>query len=280
MLLPPLLAGHTPSRPPQSSIRNRRIGPARTGAVTAVPGTVEGMLSLSSGARSAASRAAAGYEAARWAPHNVAGALIGWRSDRAAARCAADPRWVAIEERRQRPDGLITFLSDDLTWDDHRVQAELEDALAPRPAWLPLAYAVRHRPLRRARYALRDIAQRARRGWSDSDVYSLGDHLTAQLADQLTALAATAHGWPAGDRYPAPEDWTAALRSAAAGLRGWADREQAPEVDAHLATLSGPATEETRDAARDAEDADARVRLAGAQDALRWVADNLPHLWD
>jgi hypothetical protein len=113
------------------------------------------------------------------------------------------------------------------------------------------------RPVRNLAGTLAAGYQRATRGWADADTWSLHVYLCSALGGALEHLAGNTHGWPGTPDYSAFEDWTAALHTAAAGLTGRAVRDHDPA-----------------DQAADA------AALAGAQDALRWVADNLPDLWD
>ena len=102
--------------------------------------------------------------------------------------------------------------------------------------------------------------------------------MCATLAGQLNHLAESAVGWPGAPDYPDYNDWTDALRTAAAGLNGWATHEDSPGVKTTLAAVERTVEEDR--AAAEAEAREDDLLLARAQDGLRWVADNLSDLWD
>lgn len=88
--------------------------------------------------------------------------------------------------------------------------------------------------------------QRMTRGWDDRAVWDVDRHLAEHVADLLEALALTTSGWPNTEEFPEPTDWICALRVNAAKLRR----------------------------SKDHGDDEA------GQEAMRWVADHLPHLGD
>jgi hypothetical protein len=127
---------------------------------------------------------------------------------------------------------------------------------------------------------LRARAQRAHRGWADIDTWSLDTTLCRTLAGQLTHLADTTHGWPGREPYPTPEDWDTALRTAAAGLNGWAGADsRGTEFDTVYETTGGQDSLLLRQAIA-ADMAVEEELLAQAQVALHWVADNLALITD
>ena len=79
-------------------------------------------------------------------------------------------------------------------------------------------------------------------------MWNLGSALCRSLGGQLLHLAATTHGWPAGEEFPTDEDWARTHRVHGQALLAY-----------------------------DAGDAD---RAAAARAALHWVADHLGQLWD
>ena len=85
------------------------------------------------------------------------------------------------------------------------------------------------------------------------DCISLDTSLAAWLGARLTFLAEHAHGYPA-DRTP--EEWAAQLRENGARLNAYVDHHSCETTDA-----------------------EERV-IAEGQVAMRWVAENLPTLWD
>jgi len=201
------------------------------------------------------------YDAAPFAAHRVADRVMGWQFARADRRCAADPEWAAIEARRHDGSGRVILFSDErgLGPDEFDRQREIRDRVAPDPWWMPAARAVRGRPVRRARRTVLALVQRARRGWADQDTWSLDGYLCRSTAGALRHLADHAHGWPGTDTYPQPEVWQSALHKAAAAMDAWERHETAVGED---------------------EQAEEERVYAEAQDAFRWVADNLGHLWD
>lgn len=114
---------------------------------------------------------------------------------------------------------------------------------------------------RHARWA----TQRLRHGYDDRDIWDLGARLAHHTANLLDRLADTAWGWPGEHNgYPDETDWQEALTSNARKLRAWSE---------HGNLFDGPDSLEDRLERRPQEQRD-------AQDAFRWVADNLPNLWD
>lgn len=109
-------------------------------------------------------------------------------------------------------------------------------------------------PISSARCSVRLGRQRLFRGWDDSAVWSLDDHLSKTLGAQLVKMADVAHGWP-GDEWGTFEEWTGALREHGEALLTY----QRLNYDLH------------------GDDWDAIYEPA--RDALRWVADNFGSLW-
>jgi len=230
----------------------------------------------------AGTRVLAVYDDSPLAAHALAERARDGHHRRAERAAMADPEYAAIEARRHdsgRPGSSI-FLSKEhnLGWDEYATQAATRRRLTPTPAWWALASFVAGRPVRRLAGPVRATTQRAGRGWADRDTWGLDGYLCTTLAGALNHMAEVAHGWPGNDAYPEFEDWTAALRKAAAGLNGWANHDDSPAADAAAAAFEVGDAEFT--VASDANSADDTTRLAAAQDALHWVADNLPHLWD
>jgi hypothetical protein len=195
----------------------------------------------------------------------------------------ADPEYAAIQahstEGSSGPESLSnTSVGHNLSWADFETQLRISSQLTPSPLWWPLASYVADRPVRRLARRAQAAYQRATRGSADCDHWDLGVTLCATLAGQLNHLADSAWGWPGPPDYAEPNDWTDALRTAAAGLNGWATHWDSPGAETTLAAVE--LTVEADRAAAEAEAREDEVLLAGAQDALRWVADNLRDLWD
>lgn len=94
-------------------------------------------------------------------------------------------------------------------------------------------------------HASRPRWQRATRGWADQDWWTLDSHLCLHLGTLLTEQAHHAKSFPDDLTY---EEWTAQLGAAGAAMLAF--------------------------------DPDDARRVAAAQNALRWTADNLTRLWD
>lgn len=113
---------------------------------------------------------------------------------------------------------------------------------------LGLCRRTRHRAVE-APQQIRWGYQRVVRGWDDRATWSLDTHLGRTLGAQLTALA-DGHGCP--DGYGQVR-WEADLKRHGQALLGYGE---------------------------DKFDIDDTPLYGSAQDALRWVADNLGSLWD
>jgi len=230
----------------------------------------------------AGTHALAAYDASPLATHALAERARDGHLRRAEEAAMADPEYAAIDARRHDSDrpGSSIFLSKEhnLGWDEYRTQSATRRRLTPTPAWWALASFVAGRPVRTLAGRVRARSQRGRRGWADRDTWGLDGYLCTTLAGALNHMAETSHGWPGGTAYPEFEDWTAALRKAATALSGWANHDDSPAANAaDDAFERGDAEFTAATAAHTVEDT---TRLVAAQDALHWVADNLPNLWD
>lgn len=123
----------------------------------------------------------------------------------------------------------------------------LEDLPAPSLLTKVRAKAEGLKPAR-PRLSVETAISRVRHGWAPPDTWSLDGHLCRTLGAMLDHLAEHTHDWPQGHDFPEFADWQGALRSKAAALRAY--------------------------------EADDEPTIAPAQDALHWVANNLPALWD
>lgn len=157
---------------------------------------------------------------------------------------------------------------EDVSLDGWMLLMELEDKHRPHPWWEEPVRVLRNDPARHLCNEIRWAGQRLVHGWDERAVWNLDLHLARQLSEQLLFLAEQGNGWPAMDEYPTAKDWQAALRLNANRLAAYASRfsrvEQAYRfgaTDEQVAALEESLTE-------------------GAQEALRWVADRLPALWD
>jgi len=188
-------------------------------------------------------------------------------------------RRTAIAMRDERLVHLERSSGGHLSLDDwHALQSAL-DSVPTRP-WIPLCAWIARGPQHRAATAVRHGAQRMRRGWDDTAMWSLDEHLCATLAQQLDALAESTDGWP-DSVFDTFLEWQQALRDAACALAGYKARTSGPAFLHWDAVLADPAaSSEDRHDAMEAALAEERAATAAAQGALRWVADMLPHLWN
>ena len=151
------------------------------------------------------------------------------------------------EQISSSPKGTVTL--------DEIMERLEHESLLTKLRYMPIRiinkYGVRH-----WRYLPKWWYQRIRLGVSDRDLWSLDSWLAGTLGHALLELSVVAHGWPAGDDYPAFQDWQAALYKAGNALILYED-------------MNGDWYTERYEEIRE----DARV-------ALYWVADNLGRLWD
>lgn len=205
-----------------------------------------------------------------------------------AARTAAasrDSRWSQIEARRNVDGGKLLMSHDaGLGTSEWAEQEHIARQMLPDPAWLPVAAAVSRMSASRTLNEARRRVQLAVRGWADQDTWALETVLCERLAAQLDHLSQHVQGWPSNERHPTFEGWQADLAAAAAGLRGWVERDD-DETSVRLGDMvmvygvDAP-SEEQWSAAIAAETAAHLARLEAARESLRWVADNLENLWD
>lgn len=138
------------------------------------------------------------------------------------------------------PEQFTTGSLDELL---HHLDSLPEPSLLTRLRWK-----AEHLKPARVRLFVDTAIARARHGWAPRDTWSLDGHLCRTLGAMLNHLAEHTHGWPQGPDFPEFTDWQSALRTQAAALRTY--------------------------------EADDEPTIVPAQDALRWVAENLPALWD
>ena len=227
---------------------------------------------------------ASAFDDASFSPRTLAGRAADRFFDRRRARAAADPTWAAIEARRHGDGPGIRMLDADLTIADWHTQRHIERQLTPDPWWLAPVLVLSR--LHRAHLAGRcqALAERARRGWSQQDLWSLDTVLCARLGAQLAALADVGCGWPDADEFPTADSWKQALRTQAHALLryGRGAPEAAAATDAWYALAAGADSPEREEEAAAAlahlADVDEDVADA-ARAALHWVADHLGMLW-
>lgn len=149
----------------------------------------------------------------------------------------------------------------------------------PVKAWRELVY-----------WQIKNAGQLARRGWADSDTWSLDNALCRRLGAQLLHLADVTHGWP-DDEYETFDEWRVALRENGRALINYVERPGYNDLlakwhELRFGTgmvgpkqLNAPSTPEQAAALKALEDIEQRYS-DNATKALHWVADNLGHLWD
>lgn len=163
--------------------------------------------------------------------------------------------------------------------------------------YVKLRYAIKH-PIKEYRqhiyWPAKNMWQLARRGWANTDTWSLDSVLCERLGAQLKHLADVDHGWPS-QLYGEASEWEAALRANGDKLLNYVKRPGCDELlhvwhelkfgdteddlDAHLTKLNSKDTPEQAEAWKKLHDLEDHL-YAEAQAAMHWVADHLGHLWD
>lgn len=194
------------------------------------------------------------YDRSPFSPAGLAEMVSRRLHERRRALAAGDAEWVAIEDRKE-PDGSVV-LSADLTFDDLKRQRAIEERLLPTPVLDGWLQRLRRVSATTAVTRVETAWARARRGWAPADTWSMDVHLCDIVAGMLLHLADNAHGWPGSPEFETPQEWDTALRSTAVALGAYADAHDT------------------------GDDADDETVLAEAKQAMHWVAENLPSLWD
>lgn len=88
---------------------------------------------------------------------------------------------------------------------------------------------VYEKPLRNWRRILKHRRQRARRGFSDYDVWNLDGYLAQMIADTVAHLRAHGHGYPGNLSNEA--EWDAILKRIEVPLRSWAEHKHDMDPD-------------------------------------------------
>jgi hypothetical protein len=187
-------------------------------------------------------------------------------------------RYAQIEALRHRNDGLVTLFDDQLDTTHWLQQAEVLNGV-PRAPFMPVVDFLARRPVATRARNMRRAAQRARRGWDDTALWSLDTHICSMLSQQLRALAGISTGWP-DQLVESHAEWTTALVQHADALGAYAQRESSPAHDRWYAALTAGSSDEECDALLAEAVTYEQRAVADAQSSLRWVADVLPHLWD
>lgn len=174
--------------------------------------------------------------------------------------------YADIEARRHvEGEESIVLISDEhgLTFDDWERQMEIRDELTSEPQIVKLWRFLYNSPLQSGINLVRHAVQRETRGWDDTATWSLDYHLASTLGAQLKHLAATTHGWPQSEKFPEFENWQDALNVNGDKLIAYAEKD-------NVLLASGGVYDFAAEEAVTLE----------AQEALHWVADNFPALWD
>ena len=126
------------------------------------------------------------------------------------------------------------------------------------------------RPLRHVKWGI----QRARRGYSERDVWNLDHYLATVIAGGCRALAADTHGYPnSGPDDPFTfEDWQKELRHAADLFQEIADDD--------YGLLAAWDVNGDREPKREQYDAIYAREAAVNKEAMEWLTRRFGHLWD
>lgn len=174
--------------------------------------------------------------------------------------------YADIEARRHvEGEEHVVLISDKhgLTFDDWERQMQIRDELTSEPQIVKLWRFLYNSPLQSGINFVSHAVQRETRGWDDTATWSLDYHLASTLGAQLKHLAATTHGWPQSEKFPTFENWQDALNVNGDKLIAYAEKD-------NVVFASGG----VHDFAAE------QAIIVEAQEALHWVADNLPALWD
>lgn len=186
-------------------------------------------------------------------------------------RAMDNPIYRDIENRRN-PEGesYSIFLDENqnLGFNELEIQYNIYDEVKEEPWWVEPARLLQRSPVQGAVNSIWARYQRAVRGWSDSDAWSLDIHLARTLGEQLNYLADIAHGWPRSEEYPTMEDWVTALRENAALLLAYYNGKVG-EWSSEDAELSFSERLKKEDDLAD-----------GAKRAYMWLGRNFQALWD
>lgn len=153
---------------------------------------------------------------------------------------------------------------------------ERESATGLRGAWYRATtrYHGARRWISEAPRRVMRAGQRVVRGWDDSAVWSLDDHIAKTLGQQLVHLADVTHGYPPGygDITPRTED-SQFIPDAPADDETY--RRWVGDIRRH-----GQALLAYQEAHYTAYGEDYDAIYQPAREALVWVADNFGSLWD
>lgn len=108
---------------------------------------------------------------------------------------------------------------------------------------------------------VREFIQRGRRGWSDSDTWSLDTYINRVTGEALVYMNAHNMGWPGGQsEWPTPEDWEKYLLTMSHDMLDW-------ELGGPKSLTQAETPEENR------------ARFDKAQDAWYRFAKGFGHYW-
>lgn len=138
--------------------------------------------------------------------------------DKGKRRALQNERYLELDNLLRTEHGTYRWEPDSPLWKERHA---IFDKLTPRPLYLRVARFIEHKHLTRRHFTARykHLRQRAERGWSYRDVWSLFDYLNDVIIGTVTHLRATEHGYPAslhGEGEPSDTDtgseaWKAVL---------------------------------------------------------------------
>lgn len=183
--------------------------------------------------------------------------------DTAKTNAMLDTKYADIEERRKTEHGNSIMIDKKagLGFEELDYQHGIINKTR-QPILMPFYRYLSHSPVRSFKNNFKHAFQRLNRSWDDTATWSLDYHLTSTLGKQLKHLAETTHGWPQSDTYPEFEDWQKALHKHGDMLLTYANKDDIVFTEAGY----------------DSKQEEQIIK--NAQKSLRWVASNLPSLWD
>ncbi len=211
-------------------------------------------------------------------PSKVASKIIDQHNNAKITKASENLEWVKIQQKRlkQNPKENKAYLS----WEDLQKQVEIENTLTPDPNWLPIVYKLQDITLTKLTKKIIWKAQKITKGYDDRAIWNLDSHITKHLANTIEELASKTNGYPSD--YQSFEDWVSKLNQVALDLRSYDDTQnqqiiQMEKLIEKAATLKDSKKLEELDIELEKLQAE---KVKKAQEALIWIADNLPKLWD
>jgi len=163
-------------------------------------------------------------------------------------RAMTDAEYARLVEEEKKI-GYVDF-------DNYKAERAIRDRFTVHPWWEETFRAARRNPVTKMANQAEWAWQRLTRGWDDTALWSLDVYWAKAMSEQLLVMADITHGHPDDEEFPEFTDWTAALHKNAALLAAYANH-----FDIH-------------------DNDEAKAVIEGGQEAMRWIADHLPILWD